>query len=415
MKELAVRFQVDNPDAIFVSWVKEIREFCAVDLAQTLSGQSNGIAYIPVAGTSDGAEAKQPESASTQRAVLKQGAIRIAKGLLRRSSRFVPSLSQRVENKLIYMRLSQLPVVAFKEQDRLFIPWGEWWDPNFIDKLEVLHQAQVRLIQILHDMSPIVVPQFSNSGNAVETYPTYCRRIFPICSLILSVSENSKNDALKWLEEQKLDVPPIRVFRLGDSIEIAKPTPSTDPAFEQSGLKGRDFILFVGTIELKKNHQLLYYVYKLAKIRGIVLPPLVIVGRRGWMTEATFELMTQDPEVRDSFIFLLNTSDEELSWLYDKCLFTVLPSFYEGWGIPIAESVARGVPCLCSNTSSMNEIAEGYVEHFSPLSTDECLAGMERWLRRETLETARAKAKQYQPFTWDESFKKVQAYVKEIR
>jgi glycosyltransferase involved in cell wall biosynthesis len=260
-------------------------------------------------------------------------------------------------------------------------------------------------------MSPVVVPQFSNSGNATETFPIYCRRIFPICSLILSVSENSKRDAVIWLEDNKLPVPDIRVFRLGDDIEIAKSV-KPDDSDVKGGLKD-GFLLMVGTVELKKNHQLLYYVYKLAQSRGIDLPPVVIAGRYGWMTEATIELMTKDPVVKDKFIFMIGKSDEELSWLYDHCLFTVLPSLYEGWGIPIAESVARGVPCLCSNTSSMTEIAEGFVAHFNPTSTDECLAGIQNWLDPKKLATARKKVQQYKQYSWDDSFAQVDKFVKE--
>jgi hypothetical protein len=132
----------------------------------------------------------------------------------------------------------------------------------------------------------------------------------------------------------------------------------------------------VGTIEPRKNHTVLYYAYKLAKTRSIMLPRVVIVGRRGWGSDDIVRILTEDPDVKDDFVLLLNTSDDELSWLYGHCLFTIFPSFYEGWGIPIGESVARGVPCLCSDSSSMVEIAEGHVAHFAPTSTDECLAGL---------------------------------------
>ncbi len=181
-----------------------------------------------------------------------------------------------------------------------------------------------------------------------------------------------------------------------------------------AGLKGDDFTLTVGTIEAKKNHYLLYYVYKLAKARGIVLPKMAVVGRLGWHTQEMYDIMTQDPEVKDSLVFLHNTSDEELAWLYDNCLFTVQPSWHEGWGIPIAESVGRGVPCLCSNTSSMVEIAEGIVDHFSPSSADECLAGMQRLLDKQYLAAARKRATSYRPHSWDASYAQVNAALEEI-
>ena len=422
MNELAVRFRRNDPTAVFAVWVKEIQEFCEIDLDQTLAQRGHGIAYrygsdspapAPAADSTPTDVSPQPSAA----AMVKKQARRVVKAGIVRSRRFNPRLADALETRAKAAHIRQFKRIIFQENDTLFIPWGEWWDGNFITKLEAWHHDHgVRLVQILHDMSPIVVPQFSNSGNATQTYPVYCRRIFPLCSLILSVSENSKRDALQWLKDNKLAVPRIEVFRLGDDIKISKPVPASDPLFLQSGLHGRDFIIFVGTIELKKNHLLLYYVYHLARVRGIDLPKIVMVGRRGWMTEPTYELMTKDPLVKDKFIFMLNTSDEELSWLYDKAMFSILPSFYEGWGIPIAESVARGVPCLSSDTSSMTEVAEGYVKHFTPYSTDECLAAIKYWLDNpKELDKARQHTKTYKQFTWDASFAQVTKYMKEIK
>jgi glycosyltransferase involved in cell wall biosynthesis len=415
MEELAVRFRRDNPDVVFATWVKETKEICEIDLDKTLAQRGHGITYLYGSQTiAPAASGSAPATVATSPStVLKKGAVRIAKKGIAGASHISPHLASKLENRAKLLRMNRYKKVHFQQGDTLFIPWGEWWDENFIVKLEDAHRSGVRLVQVLHDMAPVVVPQYSNSGNATETFPRYCRRILPIVDLVLSISENSKRDLVNWLKENKLPVPPISLFRLGDNIEIAKPTPSHDPAYAKSGLKGQDFILCVGTIELKKNHMLFYYVYKLARARGVELPKLVIVGRRGWMTEPTFELMTKDPEVADKFVFLLDTSDEELSWIYDRCLFTVLPSFYEGWGIPIAESIARGAPCLCSNTSSMTEIAEGYVEHFSPNSPEECLAGIQKWLDPQELAKARKKVEQYKQFSWDDSFKQVKAHMEE--
>lgn len=414
MNELAVRFRAAEPDAIFVVWVKEIREFCEVNLEETLKHRGYGIVYLRAGEPTPSRPATQTltktEPVPHARKVTPR---RLAKAAIARSGRISRRLSDSLEFRARAWEMKHYKRVNFRQGDRLFIPWGEWWDPNFIAELERCHKQGVRLVQVLHDMSPIVVPQFSNSGNAVETFPIYCRRILPICSLVLSVSKNSEQDALVWLKVHKLKVPPMRVFRLGDDIKIFEPEYPDDAVFACSGLKGQDFILCVGTIELKKNHQLFYYVYKLAKARGIELPKLVLAGRRGWMTEATYELMTKDPEVKDRFVFQLNKSDEQLAWFYNNCLFSVLPSFYEGWGIPIAESLARGVPCLCSNTSSMTEIAEDFVEHFSPASTDECLAGIQRWLDPAKLEKLREHTKQYKQYSWNDSFTQIKQYIKE--
>jgi glycosyltransferase involved in cell wall biosynthesis len=416
MNEYAVRFSRDDPDAIFVVWVKEIREFCEINLRETLEHRGFGIAYLykGQSSLSSGGFSGEIVSTAPHPVEKKLTLKRVARGGIVRTARVNKRLAVVVERRARVVEVSRYKRVVFEKGDKLFIPWGEWWSGDFITKLEQCHKIGVRLVQVLHDMSPIVVPQYSNSGNATETFPIYCRRILPITDLVLSVSNNSKQDAVKWLTENELKVPPIKVIRLGEDIKIARPRKPGDEPFTKNILTN-NFILFVGTIELKKNHMLMYYVYKLALAQGINLPTLVLAGRRGWMSEATFELMTKDPEVSDKFVFLLDRDDEELSWLYDHAMFTVLPSFYEGWGMPIAESVARGVPCLCSNTSSMTEIAEGYVEHFTPYSSSDCLTGMRRWLGKPaTLEAARQRASQYKQYTWDQSFEQVRDYMEEV-
>ena len=206
----------------------------------------------------------------------------------------------------------------------------------------------------------------------------------------------------------------MEVFRLGEDFEFAKSEMPTDEVFVKAGLKKKDYILTVGTIEARKNHALLYYVYKLAKSRGIDLPVSVIVGRRGWKTEQIYDFMTDDPEVKDKFVFLHDASDENLTWLYEHAKLSVQPSFCEGWGIPIAESVAHGTPCISSDKTSMIEVAEGYVRHFDPASSDECLALIQEMLTPESQKKWRAKCAEYKQTTWDESYAQVRTKMQEI-
>jgi glycosyltransferase involved in cell wall biosynthesis len=416
MHEQAIRFREERPETVFVSWVKELQEFVELDLDQTLRERGRGVYYLKIGESRPLAKSTDVAAASAdfkedQQIIMRQGAVRLIKAVLRRGAPLMPALSSKVETRLKLKRMASYKIAAFQKGDQVFIPWGEWWDDNFIAKLEQWHRENgLGIVQIVHDMGPVVIPQFTGagaSGGSTETFPKYCRTILPITDLVLCVSENTKKEATAWLKAQKLTVPRMEVFRLGDDFKVAKATEPTDEVFKKAKLKESEYLLTVCTIEARKNHALLYYVYKLALARGIDLPKIAIVGRRGWGTEEIYSFMTNDPAMKDKFVFLHNMGDEELSWLYNHCQFTVFPSFYEGWGIPIAESVARGVPCLCSNTTSMVEIAEGFVDHFSPASADECLEKITKLLIPKNLETARERVKGYKQFSWDSSFKQV--------
>jgi glycosyltransferase involved in cell wall biosynthesis len=258
----------------------------------------------------------------------------------------------------------------------------------------------------------MVTPQFA--GHATESLATYNSRIMPIADLVLAVSESTKKDVTNWLKTKNLTIPRIEVFRLGEDFAAAEPKVPIDKQFILTGVKGGDYILCVGTIEARKNHSILYYTYKLAQAKGIELPKLLVVGRRGWRTDDIYDYITHDPDIKDQIIFLHDISDEELSWLYNNSLFTIYPSLYEGWGMPIAESIMRGVPCLASNTSSMIEVAPGYADYFTPMSTDELLNGIINMLRPGALDKKRKLIKSYKSTSWDDSFKQVQKYMEKL-
>ncbi|PLS81050.1 glycosyltransferase family 1 protein, partial [Candidatus Saccharibacteria bacterium] len=113
--------------------------------------------------------------------------------------------------------------------------------------------------------------------------------------------------------------------------------------------EGEEFIICVGTQEVRKNHALLYYAYKLGLQKQMRLPRLIIVGREGWLTDDIRRMITTDPYVGSLITPMKDVGDEELTWLYQNALFAVFPSFYEGWGLPIAEAVHHGKLVLSSN------------------------------------------------------------------
>ena len=417
MYELSRRFRNDKTtDIVYVSWVKEIGSYCEVDFFDTMKrrNKEGGISYIydkDIVSTQLGDE-KNSRSLFFWNRIRRLGK-GIAKRALIKVGMLDMPLVKNVQTDMALREAKRYKKIIFSSGDVVFISWGDWWDENFLRMLEEgVADYKIKIVPVIHDVLPFTqTPQFS--GHSTDSLMEYCRRIVSISSLTLCVSQSTKRDLEGWFEKQGVKMPHMEVFRLGEDFEFADAIEPTDEVYVEADIKGRDYLLCVGTFEAKKNHTLLYYVYKLAKARGLSLPKLVIVGRKGWKTEPLHDFMTEDPEVKNQFVFLHNASDENLSWLYDHALGTVFPSFAEGWGIPIAESVARGVPCACSNTTSMTEIAEEYVIHFSPASTDECLAAIQEIIKPDVQKRMRSKNSKYKQTTWEDSFNQVFEYMKE--
>lgn len=385
--ELVSRFARDSA-AIFVTW--HGYDFCEIESKDIFKDRTNQVALVAT-----------PKRASDYIKVQLQRGKRLAS----RSN-----ILNRVYHRIIGTQKSVISVsgniVVPDADDSFLIVEGIWSDENYIQKIINFAKDNTKIIQISYDMLPVVTPQFS--GHSTDWLDNYVRKIYPICTLVLSISEYTKQDITKWLTTQKLRVPNIEVFRLGDDFKLSTPAKPVNKAISSG-----KFILCVGTIEARKNHTLLYYAYKQAVTLSIQVPQLVIVGRKGWRAENIFDLMTTDPDIKDHITILENTSDEELSWLYSNCLFTVYPSFYEGWGLPIAESMYYGIPCLASNTSSMPEVAGDLISYFDPTSPDTLLKEMTQLLKPNNLKEAQLKVKKYKMTSWDNAYDQVKQYIME--
>jgi glycosyltransferase involved in cell wall biosynthesis len=140
------------------------------------------------------------------------------------------------------------------------------------------------------------------------------------------------------------------------------------------------FVLFVSTIEIRKNHQLLVKIWqRLVERHGADrVPALIFVGQIGWSIDGLLADLKATEHLNGKIILLRSLSDAELQQVYRDCLFTVFPSLCEGWGLPIAESLAHGKFCVASNRTSIPEVGGDLVDYFDPSSDEDALAKIER-------------------------------------
>jgi glycosyltransferase involved in cell wall biosynthesis len=165
-------------------------------------------------------------------------------------------------------------------------------------------------------------------------------------------------------------------------------------------LAGAGFALCVGTIEIRKNHHALLKVWNdLAAERGPDMPRLVVAGRRGWKAHATLMELDALP-AGGPVVFIEAPTDNELRWLYASCLFTVFPSFFEGWGLPVGESFWFGKPCAASNAPSIAPVARGLCDFFSPHHKEDMKAAIGRLLDANAREAYRRRIEATPLRTW---------------
>jgi glycosyltransferase involved in cell wall biosynthesis len=296
----------------------------------------------------------------------------------------------------------------FNKGDVVIIIDGNWQFNNFAESI-VAERAKngFRLIHVVQDLIAYNNPALASKG-ANKIIGSYFKKIFKAADGLIAISNSTKNDIEWFLKVNKIsNKPKLFTITLGSDFGHSNDNAPAPPAKPLP----KEFILAVSTIEVRKNYLAFYYIYNLAFQMGIDLPHLVVVGRKGWMAEETYSLLTSDPKIRGQ-ITIVNANDHELSWLYEHCLFTVFPSFYEGWGLPLVESLMHGKCCISSNTSSMREAGGSLVSYISPYDPAAMMNEIVRLTNRGVRHKMEDDIKdRYNPVTWAQTFKQLRDIV----
>jgi len=193
------------------------------------------------------------------------------------------------------------------------------------------------------------------------TLPLFCRR----ASHIIAVSEFTRGDLTTsyGVAPEKVTVIP----EAADSRFGPQKAEHVEQVRSRYGLPDR-YLLCVGTIEPRKNLSRLLAAWEPLYLAGEA-PPLVIVGRRGWLYDDFFAALESSP-AKDGAHFPGWVDDEDLPAFYAGADLFLMPSLYEGFGLPVLEAMASGAPVACSNTTSLPEVAGDAALYFDPLDTD---------------------------------------------
>lgn len=298
--------------------------------------------------------------------------------------------------------------VVVQDGDILLIAGRLWDHKNYQTHLANLKSnTSYKLAVVVYDLIP-VYQQHTFGEGLTEPYAEYLFNILSYADWLLPISKSSERDLKKFAKESGfIDIPKVQTIRLGDDID--RSAAATKPTWVNLG---EPFSICVGTVEARKNHALIYYAYKLAVQRDLKLPHLYIVGKPGWLTNDIIYSIQHDADINGKITIKSDVRDGELAWLYTNALYTVYPSQYEGWGLPIAESLLYGVPCIASATSSMQEIAPDLVEYISPFSSDELMHKMHLLTDQDYNKHQRnAIARNYRPTKWSDTTKEIKKLI----
>jgi glycosyltransferase involved in cell wall biosynthesis len=249
------------------------------------------------------------------------------------------------------------PDFAFAPGASLVNLGTSWWIRDYF--LRVRHIARrhgVRYVPLIYDCIPLMAPEHCQAL-LVEEFAQWFSSMAAQADSALAISEWSADDARRIAAEV---VPeralPVTVVRLDADLRQELGAAVTDewPPRPDLPEPHERFVLCVGTIESRKNHLMLFHAW-LALLRrhgAARVPRLVCIGKAGWLAEAAMTLWRGSAALRERVSIAHGVPDVALAALYGRAMFTVTNSFYEGWGLPVTESLSFGrIPLVARNTS----------------------------------------------------------------
>jgi glycosyltransferase involved in cell wall biosynthesis len=260
----------------------------------------------------------------------------------------------------------------------------------------------------VHDLIPIQYPEYARPGGADQ----HRRRMDTLgmyASALVTNSGATRDILADYLATKGVELP-IRIAHLGTAAPAGG---------QQAAPLDIPYFVCVGTIEPRKNHLLLLNLWRRLVERagdGVVIPKLVLIGRRGWENENVLDMLDRCPALRGHVIEAARMPDGDVEDLITGARALLLPSFAEGYGMPIAEALNLRVPVLCSDLPAHREVGGTAPEYLDPLDGSAWLAAIDDYASANSVRRRlqQQRVRRWRACSWEEHLEIVIAMCDEL-
>ena len=268
-----------------------------------------------------------------------------------------------------------------------------------------LKENNAQIFNFIYDLVPIVKPQFSHI-NTIRNFATFIFAVYKYSDLVFFDSRSAEKDFLDI--KKQIDIRrniSTRVVKLGSDIHLKE---EIKEDFKYSKIIDSKYILFVGTLEPRKNQALMLDVFEKLEKKYRDLH-VVFVGREGWNNSELINKIKNHTLLNKKLYWLNQVTDEELSVLYENAYICTYLSEYEGFGLPIAESLGYGKITITSKNSSMYEVGKNFADYLMYNSFNELHDTITSYLDNNNLYELKKDfiKENYKPYTWDLTYQSI--------
>lgn len=298
-----------------------------------------------------------------------------------------------------------------------------WWLQNYFLNVRVAKSTSgVKYVPFVHDFIPAMTPEHC-VDELRQDFISWAVGAFEHADHFLVNSNATLTDLRAIGSRLGHAVPDAAVVRLDADFRGSLRTQSDAADAAQylysHGLQKGGYVLFVATVESRKNHVTAFSVWlKLLKKYGArSVPKLVCVGNDGWLNDAAYAKLRASELLSNHVLMLQKVPDAGLAALYENCLCTLYPSSYEGWGLPVTEALCFGKLPIISNSSSLPEAGGEFAEYFDLESEKDFQAAVERVVFDEEYRRNRERKilSDFHPRSWGEISDQIMQQLKDWR
>ncbi len=286
--------------------------------------------------------------------------------------------------------------------DVLLTLGSAWAHPDYAAFVRLQQERHgLRFALLIYDLIPLRRPEWCDRG-LVRLFRAWFEGVLPIADHLFAISRATAADVEAYAREHGIALPG-RVEPLPIGTGFGGPSAATPATTERLPAPG-SYVLVVSTIEARKNHLLAFRVWRrlLEESPADAVPTLVFAGRVGWLVDDLMRQIANTDNLDGKLVLVLDPTDAELTALYRGCLFTLYPSFFEGWGLPVTESLAFGKPCVTSNRTALPEAGGSLARQFDPDDLNDAYALIADTIRDRTglAEWEARIRREFEPVPW---------------
>lgn len=316
--------------------------------------------------------------------------------------------------------ISSLPAIDFSQDPSATVFADSHWNWCGILKSFQSQRGKPLALGFGYDVIPLDHPHFVGA-RSTKDFSMWVREMQYCCDQILCISRYSA-ERFRACFTVGDPSPPVRSVRFGNELNVSPTIANSRKSLREllafsnarcsyisdHAASAKDWYLWVGSLDVRKNLDVLLLAAEGLARRDAISRPIVVVGRPSMGHAYYLHKIANHPQLREFVVHVESAEDDLLNELWQQTALFLFTSWAEGYGLPVAEALQMGIPVVASNSTSIPEVAGDLVDYFEPWNSGQLSALLERFETDPAYrQDLKARAARFVPTKWEETIEDI--------